>query len=278
MKAHQTVRIFVAYPYALTGYRDALSSTLQSVDIELMYADESIADDHVLRKIEDMLASCDLALFDVTNGNPNVTLELGIAIAAPHPYIVAVRKDAVGELGADIHGWDQVRYETVEELGAKLQGFIKRGRVPVRRVAAAPAKARLWLFTEKPTTMQGGPSMITLYPTVSNEGNAMTNNFTVRLYWNPDRAQRSNLKDWTSGGTFAVPYFERHFSVPVYPGAQCSLPPIQIVTGNQGFGTGEIGWSISYADGQQPEEAGFFMPITSATRSEASTAAAYQPT
>lgn len=58
--------IFVAYPYALKGYREALLQSLTAPDFTLLYADEHIADDHVLRKIEGMLEVCDLALFDVT--------------------------------------------------------------------------------------------------------------------------------------------------------------------------------------------------------------------
>jgi hypothetical protein len=271
------MKIFVAYPYALAGYRDALAKSLAAPDFELLYADEHLADDHVLRKIEDMLASCDLGLFDVTGGNPNVTLELGIAIAAPHPYVVAVQNDAVGKLGADIHGWDQLRYQTVEELGSKLRGFIDRRRVPVRRVPVALAKAKLWLFTERQHKIAGGPSMLELYATVSNEGDATANGFTVRFYWHPDRAQRQAPRDWERGGTFAVPFFERHFDTAVYPGATSTIPTIQIATGNQGFGTDEIYWSISYADGQLPEERGLFMPLSTAARSEENEKEPFRP-
>lgn len=128
------MRIFIAYPYKLTGYREDLASALPEPEYELMYADEHLHSDHVLRKIERMLEECDLALFDVTGGNPNVTLELGIAIAAQHPYVVVIQKDAVKELNADIHGWDQLRYESVAELSETLKAYIERGRVPMRVV------------------------------------------------------------------------------------------------------------------------------------------------
>jgi len=271
------VKIFVAYPYKIEGYREALASTLTSDDVELVYADEHLADKHVLHKIEDMLGECDLALFDVTGGNPNVTLELGIAIAASHPYVVAVNNDALGSLGADIHGWDQLRYRTVEELGTRLADYIRKGRVPARRAAPTPKRARLWVFTEKPASIVGGPSMITLYPTVSNEGDETANGFTLRLQWSPHRAQRTNLKDWTSGGTFAVPYFERHFDTPVYPATKISLPPMQLATGPQGFATTEIGWSIAFADGRVPHGDGSFFPLTSFSKSEQNDKAAFTP-
>jgi hypothetical protein len=271
------VKLFVAYPYKIDGYREALAATLASENVELVYADEHLADKHVLHKIEDMLGECDLALFDVTGGNPNVTLELGIAIAAPHPYVVAVNHAALGSLGADIHGWDQLRYGTVKELGSRLADYIRKGRVPARRSPPTPKRARLWVFTEKPASIIGGPSMLTLYPTVSNEGDETANGFMLRLQWSPHRTQRSDLKGWTSAGTFAVPYFERHFDTPVYPGTKVALPPMQIATGPQGFTTSEIGWSIACADGSIPSEDGLFFPLTSFPKSEQNDQAAFKP-
>lgn len=258
------MKIFVAYPYALTGYRQALSSTLQAPDTELIYADEHISSGHVLRKIEDMLATCDLALFDVTNGNPNVALELGIAIATPHPYVVAIRNSALSTLGADIHGWDQIRYDTVEELGTKLRALIDRGRVLARR-KAEHKKAALWLYTSRPESLSGGPSGLTLSLTVGNDGTETAKDFTVRLHWSPGRARIG--AGWISGGTFAVPFFEKHFDVPVYPGAECALPPAQVFTSQGAFSTEDIGWALLYADGQTPDP-GHFMPLTSARRRE----------
>ena len=233
-----------------------------------------MASDHVLRKIETMLAECDLALFDVTNANANVTLELGIAIAAKHPYIVAIRADALNTLGADIHGWDQLRYKTVEELGTRLRVLIEQRRVPARDTST---KARLWVFTGKPASVSGGPSVLPLHLTVSNEGKATANNFTLRLYWSPHRAQRGNLSAWSNGGTYTVPYYERHFNVPVYPGARYSLPVEQVQTGAQGFSTTEIGWAISYADGKMPMEDDDFMPLTNAVRSDQNEQSPFRP-
>lgn len=123
----------MAYPYALTGYRETLAHAFANTHIELWYADERLVSDHVLRKIEGMLADCDLALFDLTGANPNVCLELGLAIAANHPYVVALHKDSVSQLNADIHGWDQLRYGSVEELGGILKRYIENGRVPARQ-------------------------------------------------------------------------------------------------------------------------------------------------
>ena len=42
------MKIFVAYPYALAGYREALAQSLSAPDFELVYADEHLADQLLL--------------------------------------------------------------------------------------------------------------------------------------------------------------------------------------------------------------------------------------
>ena len=133
-------QIFVAYPYALGEvYREALATSLPSSHFALQYADHRITSGHLLQKIERYLAESDLALFDLTDVNPNVILELGIAIGAGHPYVVAIANESVGKLNADIHGWDQVRYDSVEELSRKLRDYIDRDEAPRREPAIVDA-------------------------------------------------------------------------------------------------------------------------------------------
>ena len=255
------MKIFVAYPYSLAGYKEALASSLPPPQYELEYADEHLASDHVLRKIERMLAECDLALFDVTGANPNVTLELGIAIATLHPYVVVIQRESVGTLNADIHGWDQLRYDTVEELSAVLHDRIERNRVPTRPPRATPTQARLWMYTEKPESVSGGLSMITLYPMVANNGDVTARDFTVRLYFQAAQAQPARRSDWIIAGTHTIPIFERHYAQPVYPGQSTALPFIQITT-THSFSTAQVAWAILWETGRFPEREGTFMPFS----------------
>jgi len=131
------MRIFFAYPYALDrdrNYRDRLLPLFEKAGIDLTFADDHLSNKHVLEKIRDLLEDSDLVLFDLTDANPNVTLELGIAIAANLPYIVAIRQDALSKLNSDIHGWDQLRYADEGQLARILIDRVQKGRVPARSV------------------------------------------------------------------------------------------------------------------------------------------------
>lgn len=132
--------VFFAYPYALDkerGYRDKLVHGFRDEGILLSFADEFLSNKHVMEKIRAMMERADLIVFDLTGANPNVTLELGIAIADDHPYVVVIRNDTVGTLNSDIHGWDQLRYESEEDLIATLVSRIRQQRVPRRSIAAS---------------------------------------------------------------------------------------------------------------------------------------------
>lgn len=142
------MEIFVAYPYALDKarrYRERLVRAFASAsEVTLTFADEHLSNKHVLDKIRDMMEAADLILFDLTDANPNVTLELGIAIAAGHPYIVAIREDAISKLNSDIHGWDQLRYSDEQGLATALLDRIEQGRVPRREVGLIELSAKMF--------------------------------------------------------------------------------------------------------------------------------------
>jgi hypothetical protein len=271
------MKIFVAYPYAIEHYRAQLALSLVNPPFELVYADEHVINDHVLRKIEAMLDECDLALFDLTGANPNVNLELGIAINAKHPYVVAVHKDFAHKLNADIQGWDGIRYETVEQLGQVLRDRIEHNRVPTRQPRPQSAIAKLWVYTERPESTVGGPSMITIYPVVRNEGIATARGFALRLFMDPNRAKIARVADWVVTGPHLMPIYERHFDMSVYPGQITALPWSQITTAPSRFASSDIGWAIAWEHGRFPLEEGLFMPLTTASTREAATVQAYRP-
>jgi len=78
--------VFVAYPYKFdTAYRDALSERFKGTDVEFRYADDIVLNVHVMEKIRRMMSEADVSFFDVTGANPNVMLELGIAMVTKSP-------------------------------------------------------------------------------------------------------------------------------------------------------------------------------------------------
>ena len=126
-------KIFVAYPYALgDGYRAALRDRFTDSGIDFLYADDRLANKHILAKIVDMMRESDVSMFDVTGNNPNVMLELGIALGLDEPGFVAINRNAIDALSADVHGWDTLRYGDFAELAEKLHGYATQGSLPSR--------------------------------------------------------------------------------------------------------------------------------------------------
>ena len=133
----RTVRvrsIFVAYPYSFgIEYRAALERRFAGTGIEFRYADDELANTHVMAKITRMMSEADVCFFDVTDCNANVLFELGYALGAQEPGFVVVRRDAVRELQSDIVGWDSLRYADHDDLSTQLFDRVMKGRVPVRK-------------------------------------------------------------------------------------------------------------------------------------------------
>ncbi len=73
--------IFVAYPYEFSkdDYRGAFNEVAEEYEVEFTYADEQITSQQILEKVTRMIKESGFAIFDITNWNPNVALELGIA-------------------------------------------------------------------------------------------------------------------------------------------------------------------------------------------------------
>ena len=126
--------IFVAYPYRFgQPYREALANRFEGSGVEFRYADDMLLNVHVMEKIRRIMSEVDVCLFDVTDCNPNVMLELGYALGADEPGFVVVKKDAVSEISADIVGWDTLRYDDFTDLAEKVHHHVTTNRVPLRQ-------------------------------------------------------------------------------------------------------------------------------------------------
>ena len=129
------MNIFVAYPYKFNadGYRETLRARFAGTDVAFTFADERLDNAHVLSKIRKMMAAADTCMFDISESNPNVMLELGIALGEGHPGFVAIRDSNVGVISADVAGWDQLRYADLDDLARKLGQYVGRSALPVRQ-------------------------------------------------------------------------------------------------------------------------------------------------
>lgn len=68
--------VFVACPYTPVATFQFFRKALERVPLEFHYADSAIRTAHVLERIRQGIVRCDYSLFDITDWNANVTLEL----------------------------------------------------------------------------------------------------------------------------------------------------------------------------------------------------------
>ena len=120
-----TKQVFVAYAYNLydtRDYRKVFAALEKSFGIKFIFADEKITNMHILQKIISYIRGSDFALFDISAWNPNVTLELGIALAMSEDWYICFNPDKtdVKEVPSDIRGLDRIQYTSFSELEDKL--------------------------------------------------------------------------------------------------------------------------------------------------------------
>lgn len=126
-----TRSIFVAYSYNLydkRDYRNVYSQLEKAYNIKFIFADEKITNMHILQKIISYIRSSDFSLFDISGWNPNVTLELGIALAISDNWYIAFNPDktATEEVPSDIKGIDRLQYTSFTDLSEKLAALLEQ--------------------------------------------------------------------------------------------------------------------------------------------------------
>ncbi len=82
-QAKKSRQVFVAYSYRhidKKDYRRAFESVGKAFDVDFVFADEKISSLHILQKIANYIRESQFGIYDITAWNPNVTLELGLAL------------------------------------------------------------------------------------------------------------------------------------------------------------------------------------------------------
>ena len=120
-----TKQVFVAYAYKLydeRDYRKVYQSLERAFGVKFIFADEKITNMHILQKIISYIRGSDFSLFDISSWNPNVTLELGIALATSDDWYICFNpaQTDIKEVPSDIRGLDRIQYESFSELEDRL--------------------------------------------------------------------------------------------------------------------------------------------------------------
>jgi hypothetical protein len=94
--------------------------------VDFVFADEKITTLHILQKIIGYIRDSRFGIYDISGWNPNVTLELGLALGMPKPAYIAFdpSKTPVDEVPADIRGLDRIQYGSYAELRAGVERLL----------------------------------------------------------------------------------------------------------------------------------------------------------
>lgn len=78
-----------------------------------------------MRKVWRAILRSDLAVFDISGGNPNVAFELGLAVAAYRPCVSLLKTGQDNPLGqADLGYSERAEYSSRETLKAVLRKIL----------------------------------------------------------------------------------------------------------------------------------------------------------
>ncbi|PTY07057.1 hypothetical protein DB347_09585 [Opitutaceae bacterium EW11] len=132
-------QVFVAYSYRLypkDDYRKLYKELEAQHEVTFIFADEKITNMHIMKKIESYIRNSDFSIFDISGWNPNVTLELGFAMASNEQWYIALNPDKteIKEVPSDLRGLDRIEYSSYTDLQTKLKILIGQ-RYPRRKTS-----------------------------------------------------------------------------------------------------------------------------------------------
>jgi hypothetical protein len=141
-------QVFVGYSYGLypgPEYRQTFDRVSERTGVKFLFADTRLTNVHILDKITKMIHDADLSLFDISDWNPNVTLELGIAKESGRPWYILIDPSKstgrIHEAPADLRGFDRIQYGSFEELERGLLKLVQQPASGVGRRATSAAPA-----------------------------------------------------------------------------------------------------------------------------------------
>ena len=113
---------FVAHAFSkekIDDLRSAIEASLEEFHLKPYYADQEIRSQHILCKICEKIRSSRFGIFEISDQNPNVTLELGMAYGSGKNALLIAKKGS--KIPADLDGMDRLEYESFKDLTEKLR-------------------------------------------------------------------------------------------------------------------------------------------------------------
>lgn len=134
-------QVFVAYSYRLypeADYRRVYGSLAKAFNARFVFADEKITNLHILEKIQGYIRESQFGIYDISGWNPNVTLELGLALGLDELAYIAIdpSKTPVDEVPSDLRGIDRIQYASYTELEERI-GTLLGQQMPLPKMHEA---------------------------------------------------------------------------------------------------------------------------------------------
>lgn len=141
-------QVFVAYSYRLydkRDYRKAFDEVGKAFGVNFVFADEKISSLHILQKIANQIRESEFGIYDITGWNPNVTLELGLALGMAERVFVALnpKQTEMDDLPSDLKGMDRLQYGSFSEFQDELERLLSQELPPKRDREAEDFLSRL---------------------------------------------------------------------------------------------------------------------------------------
>lgn len=127
--------IFVGHPFRgpfpVADFRASVARACADI-AQPVYADDQFQTVHILDKIESLIRSSDLTLFDISGWNPNVTLELGIAWGVEVEVIMSFNPSIYQDDDApsDLKGIERIEWDSFDALETRLRAVLQQFLAP----------------------------------------------------------------------------------------------------------------------------------------------------
>ena len=135
--------VFVGHPFAGRFAVKKFRRILQELPFKVIYGNTDLQTQHLLSIMKSNIGKSDFSIFDLSDWNPNVALELGISEGLKHrpgkDYYILLNTKRSREVPADIRGIQRIEYTSYDfkrqaGLGDQLVQYILAKEYWIKRV------------------------------------------------------------------------------------------------------------------------------------------------
>ena len=108
--------VFVGCPYAKPFKFQQFKATLARLPFKFFYADTRLQTKHLLEILRRYIRLADFCIFDVSDWNANVSLELGLAEGLNTEYYILLHRRLTKGVPSDIQGIQRIEYSTYNDF------------------------------------------------------------------------------------------------------------------------------------------------------------------